>query len=150
MKKHYREAQDAWEGFDGGEYVYNEKAEKRYESSVWRFLAGAAILMLCFVIFMQAKELVIITTGNRIEAAYSESLNGAETAKYVDTNGKIHLYDVTGLNSVHTEEEIILYYVENIDEAIPKTSWKQWIVYYSFFAVVGGISIWRLRKIYKK
>ena len=59
------------------------------------------------------------------------------------------MYDVSGMSAVHEDSQIQLYYLENIQDAIPKTKWQQWALYYGFFGILLGISVWRIVKVYK-
>ncbi len=150
MKRRTRECEDAWEGFDGRQYEYNEVEERKYESSVWKYLAVGSILLFLIVIFMHTKELYIILQGECIEAVYYIGSDGSEIAKYESPEGKVYRYNISQMNSVHTKDKIMMYYIDNVQEAIPKTKWTLWCMYYMFFGCLGGLSIWRIRKIYKK
>ncbi len=150
MKKGYREAENAWEGCDGREYVYNDAEEKQYESTVWKYLAVGSILLFLLVIYSHFLELRVVWQGTCIEAVYEVKSNGEEIARYVDADGKLYLYNVSGMDSVHTEDIILLYYLDDIDEAIPKTGWKQWFWYYLIFGCLGSLSIWKICRIYKR
>ncbi len=150
MKKRYRESEDAWEGFDGREVVYNEKEEKRYESTVWKYLLGLAIIVLIIVVLKHIGEIQLYSQGHCIEAVYVKYENGSEVARYVDADNKLHIFDITGMNSVHDREMVKLYYEENMRDAKPLTRWTEWALYYTFFGLMLLISIWRLRKVYKR
>ncbi len=150
MKKGHRATENAWEGFDGGEYVYNEAADKKYESRIWKYLAGASGLLMLLIILMHVKELIIVSQGTCIEAAYYKASDGVEIATYIDENEKQYRYDISGMDAVHSENSVRLYYLDDIFNAVPKTEWMLWCKYYLFFGCLGGLSLWRIRKIYGK
>ncbi len=150
MKKQYRESEDAWEGFDGREVVYNEKEEKKYESTVWKYLLGVAIIMLLIVVFKHVEEIRLYTKGHCIEAVYMKNGNGTEVARYINEDNRLQIFDITGMNAVHDGERVKLYYMENINTATPMTRWTEWALYYIFFGVLLCVSLWRIFRVYKK
>lgn len=150
MARRGRECENAWDGFDTSETVYNEKEEKRYEGTIWKYLAMLALVLLALIIYMHVKELNIINNGVCIVASYDVDSFGNEIVRYCDENNKLYMYDVSGMSASHEDAQIRLYYLENIQDAIPKTKWQLWIMYYSFFGLLLGVCIWRLGKVYKK
>jgi len=149
MAKRGRECEDAWGGFDTQATVYNPEEEKRYESTVWKYIIGVALAVLALVIYMHAKELNIVNNGTCIVASYYVDNSGNEIVRYSDENNKLYIYNVSGLSAVHEENQIRLYYLENIQDAVSKTKWQLWAAYYAFFGALLGISVWRIIKIYK-
>lgn len=149
MARRWRECEDAWDGFDTQATVYNEKEEKQYEGTVWKYLGIAALVVLALVIYMHSKELHIIHNGTCIVASYKVDSLGKEIVRYYDENNRLYIYDVSGMSAMHGETEIRLYYLENIQEAVPQTKWWLWAMYYGFFAALLSVCVWRLYKIYK-
>lgn len=149
MARRGRECEDAWGGFDGQETVYDPKEEKSYESLVWKYIIGVAVVALMAVIFLHSKELKVINSGSCIVASYEVDEYGNEFAWYMDEAGRNYKYDVSGLSAAHEETQIELYYVDNIREAIPRTKWQLWAAYYAFFGALLGVSLWRIVKVYK-
>lgn len=146
----WRENENAWDGFDTRASVYNEKEEKRYEGTIWKYLAMVALVLLGLIIYIHSKELHIINKGKSITASYSVDSKGNEIVKYCDENDKLYLYNISGLSVEHDENLIQLYYLDNVKDAIPKTKWQLWLMYYLVFGTMLSISVWRLRKVYKK
>lgn len=149
MARRGRECEDAWGGFDGQASIYDPKEEKSYESLVWKYIVGIALLALAAVIYMHSRELKVIQNGTCIVASYEPDEYGNEYAWYTDETGKHYKYDVSGLSAAHEGTEIKIYYVDNIREGIPQTKWQLWAAYYTFFGALLGFSVWRIVKIYK-
>lgn len=149
MARRGRECEDAWGGFDTAQTVYDPKEEKRYESLVWKYLAGVALVVCALVFYMHTKELHIINNGTCIVASYDVDSHGNEIVRYSDENEKLYMYNVSGLSAVHEETQICLYYLDNVQDAVSKTKWQLWAVYYLFFGILFGFSVWRIIKINK-
>lgn len=149
MAKRGRECEDAWGGFDGQETVYDPKEERSYESLVWKYIIGIALIALAAVIFLHSKEMKIINNGTCIVASYELDDYGNEVAWYTDEANRHYKYNVSGLSAAHDDAEIKLYYTDNIRDAIPKTKWQLWTGYYAFFGILLGVSLWRIIKVYK-
>lgn len=149
MVRRGRECEEAWGGFDGQATVYDPKEERSYESLVWKYVMGIALIALVAVIYIHSKELNIINKGTCIEASYEQDEYGNEFAWYTDDKNRYYKYDVSGLNVVHEEKSIELYYVNDVRDAIPRSKWQLWAVYYTFFGTLLGISVWRIIKAYK-
>lgn len=141
---------DAWDGFDRGEYVYNESSEKKYHSTLWKVLAGVFLLTLLVLTVSLVKELTLVFYGQKIEADYYVDSNGRAKAGYYDADRNFYAYDFTGMEAVHDEDSITLYYTDNIRKAVLRTPWWYWARRYTFFLVLAGFSIWRIYKIYHK
>lgn len=150
MRNRSAESTNAWDGCGAGENVYNEKEDKRYQSSIWKYLLGVAIFMLAFVIFNHAKELNVIWNGTAIEADYYIDDLGRPMARYYDENEKLYMYQISASRAVHGEDTITMYYFDTPHDAIFKSTWTSWAWYYVIFGVIFAISLWRIIVIYKQ
>lgn len=92
------------------------------------------------------KERNIIRQGNAIVCDYYVETDGDEIARYYDDAGKLYTFNVTTMSAVHTQDSITMFYMSDIEQAIPETSLKGWLFYYLFFGMLGGISLWRIIK----
>lgn len=146
MRQQKLDSRNAWDGFDGTNYEYDEKVEKKYDGAIWKYLLGAAIFILFLTTISMIKEQNIIRNGTAILCDYYVENDGDEIARFYDADGKLHTFNVTTMSAVHTEESITMYYMDVIDDAVPKTSIKGWLFYYLFFGSIGAISIWRIIK----
>ena len=146
MKLQKIESRNAWDGFDGTDYEYDEKAEKKYDGAIWKYLLGAAIFMLFLTSMSLMKEQKIIRNGTSIICDYYVEADGDEIARYYDADNKLYTFNVTTMNATHTEDSITMYYLSDINSAIPKTNIGQWLFYYSLFGILGTVSIWRILK----
>lgn len=150
MRTRSAEAANPWDGCGTGENVYNEKEDKRYQSSIWKYLFGVAALMLAFVIFNHGRELNVIWNGTSIEAEYYLGDSGRPMARYYDENGQLYIYQISATRAVHGENTITMYYTDTPRDAIFASTWISWAGYYVFFGVILAISLWRIIIIYKK
>lgn len=146
MKLQKIESRNAWDGFDGTDYEYDEKAEKKYDGAIWKYLLGAAIFMLFLTSMSLVKEQNIIRKGTSIICDYYVEADGDEIARYYDVDNILYTFNVTSMNTVHTQDSITMYYLSDLNSAIPQTSIMNWLFYYSFFGALGAVSIWRIRK----
>lgn len=146
MKQQKIESRNEWDGFDSTKYEYDEKIEKKYDGAIWKYLLGATIFMLLLVSMSLIKELNIIRNGSAIECDYYIEADGDEIARFYDMDNELYTFNVTSMNAVHTADSIIMYYLSDIDEAVPQTSIKGWLFYYFFFGALGTVSIWRIMK----
>ena len=146
MKQQKIESRNAWDGFDRTDYEYDEKAEKKYDGAIWKYLLGVAICMLFLVSMSLVKEQNIIINGTSIICDYYVEADGDEIARYYDADDKLYTFNVTSMNVVHTVDSITMYYLSDIDSSIPQTPIRDWLLYYSFFGSLGIVSIWRIVK----
>ncbi len=148
MKQQKIESRNAWDGFDGTEYEYDEKAEKKYDGAIWKYLLGVGIVVFALSLWAHVRELQVIKNGTAIECEYYvEDKKKEEIAHYHDTaNNRDYIFNVTMMNAVHTEETITMYYVDDINNAVPRTAVTTWMFYYAFFGTMIAISMWRIRK----
>lgn len=127
--------------------VETEEQDKSYEARIWWVLWGVALIVLIYTVWHQVREYDLIHNGQCIEAEYYV-YNGQEMAKYRDEDNRYHSYNVSGLDAVHDEDTIKLYYKDNLNPAEPHRHPRIWIFSYLLFgAIFAGCSL-RLRKIY--
>ncbi len=143
-------AGDAWDGFDRGEYIYDERSEKKYHSTIWKVLSGVFILSLIVMVVSHVKELNLIFNGKSIEAEYYVESSGRVKASYYDEDRNFYGYDLTEVYAAHSEDSVTLYYMDDIRKAVPRAPWWYWAERYTFFIALLAFSCWRLWKIYHK
>ena len=138
---------DLMEGYDGKNYVYDEKQEKRYESRIWVGIAVCMILVLLRAASWHIEEIYMVHNWQVVEAEYNQK---AQFAYYEDENGKSYQSSVEGFLPDFDGDTIKLYYETNIQNAEPVNSLSFW---FGAYALCGGIlafCAWRIARIYKK
>lgn len=129
--------------------VPTEKEERSLEARIWWALWGVALVVLLYTAWHQIREYDLIHNGQSFEAEY-EVYKGMELARYYDENNHYHSYNIGGLDAVHGENTITMYYKHDIARAQPRVNPRLWIFSYVFFgAGFVGCSL-RLRKIYSQ
>ena len=134
----------------GASAYYDKKAEQRYESRIWKCLLGVAILVFASTLWLHIQEVQVIYNGSMIECAYYVDDRGVGNASYYDEEDKLYTFKITDQRFVHSEDSVKMYYVDNISDAIPKTSIMVWLGYYAFFGILTALCIWRIKVIYSK
>lgn len=138
-----------WDGFDGREIVYDDKKEKAYHSRIWVVLGGIAALILLSLFYQLGKEIVLRINGNKVEAEYYEDALKSYAVFYDENEEKYSVNLSQFFTPVHEGEKITLYYYEDIMEARPMSKPSAWLGYFGFFGVILGVSLWRLRAIWR-
>lgn len=141
---------NAWDGFDRGEYIYEDKSEKKYQSSIWKILAVISAISLIVLAADHIRALQVIRNGNSITAEYYEESNGRQKAVYYDEDGNMYMYNFENAYAVHDKDSIVLYYENDIRKVTPKMVWWTWAGRYALFGILFAISFWRIMKIYRK
>lgn len=144
MAKHQIELFD---GYDGGEYNYDEKKEKRFRSGTWVAAAVFVGLTLIWGISLHVQEILLKTEGECIEAIYNED---AQSARYTGENGRVIIISTDGYVPEHDGESIYLYYRYNPHAAKPVNRLGFWLGIYLFLGSILCLCIWRIVRIYKK
>lgn len=134
------------DGFDGSEIVYDEKAEKSYHARIWWALFIAATLIFLRGVTFHIDEVKLVKTGNMIVANYNDT---TAQAFYIEDNGTYHQYDVSGYSAAHEENQIKLYYEDEIAYALPARETGFWIKTYLFFGGAMLFTGYKLWKVYK-
>lgn len=129
--------------------VETEQQEKSYEARIWWALWCVALTVLIYTVWHQYREFDLVHNGQCIEAEY-HVYNGNELARYRDENNGYHSYNVSGMDAIHGEQTILLYYKDNIAHAEPHRHPRVWLFSYVLFVpIFVGCSL-RLRKIYRQ
>ena len=140
---------NSWDGFDGGEIVYDDKAEKVYHSKIWIVLGGIAALILISLCCRLGSEIMLKMNGNSIEAEYCKDASKIYAWIYAD-DGKTYSVNLEQYFApVHNGDSITLYYYDDITQAKPISQVSAWVGYFSFFGLILGISAWRLHAIWR-
>lgn len=137
---------DSWDGFDSQANVYDEKKDKKWNSGIWKLIACLSALMLIYIFTNHMRELLLAKQGICIDAEYDET---KMMARYVDEKGQQYTYYLNAYDPEYKDGHVKLYYRYNIRAAKPKSAAASFVKNYAIFAVIFGISAWRIWKIYK-
>lgn len=137
---------DSWDGFDSQAHIYDEKKDKKWNSGIWKLIACLSALMLIYIFYNQMKEILLIKQGICIDAEYDET---KMLARYIDEDGQLYMYNLNAYDPEVKDGHVKLYYRYNIHAAKPKSDVLSIIKDYAFFAILFGVSAWRIWKIYK-
>lgn len=129
--------------------VETDRQERSYEARIWWALWGIALLALIYTVYHQFREYDLIHNGQCIEAEYFTH-NGQERARYYDENGGYHGYNLSGMDAVHGEHTVLLYYKTNLSAAEPRLHPRVWIIAYILFVPLLAGASFRLYRIYHK
>lgn len=138
---------ESWDGFDGRDFNYDEKKDKKWNSGIWKLIACLAALMLLYIFVNHMKDLLLVKQGICLDAEYDEEKG---TAFYRDEKGQQYTYYLHSYDPESTDGRVKLYYRNNIRAARPRNSTISYIRNYSFFAVILAAAVWRIWKVYKK
>lgn len=128
-----------------GKKLSKQEKKKYGLIRLWVILAVISFMILVSIAFGHTNELTLRLWGHRIEAEYTEKGNHRE-ARYVDEQGTLHTYDLSGYFPVHDGDRITLYYTNNLEEVTPENSMVSWLLYYLFFGAVFGFCMWQIHK----
>ncbi len=128
-------------------HVETAREERSFEARIWWAFWGISLVVLCYTVFHQVKEYDLVHNGNSFEASY-EVYKDQELVTYYDENNHYYSYNVSGMDAVHGEDTIMMYYTDDIDRAQPHIDPKIWIFPYTLFGIMFVVSSLRLRKIY--
>lgn len=127
-----------------------EQDERSYEARIWWVFWIIAVVVIAYTIWHQYRNYDLVHNGTCIEAEYM-LYNGEEIARYRDETGRIVAsYNLGGLNAIHDEDTVLLYYKDNINFAEPERELKSWLYAYVIFIPVLIGTTWKLITIYKK
>jgi len=133
-----------------GKYQQYEtiKDQRSYDARIWWALWAIALLVLIFTVWHTVRQRDLIRNGNCIEADYY-TYNGQELARYIDPEGRIYSFNVSGLSTVHLENTVLLYYKDQISLAEPQINPKLFLACYIGFGLALVLISCKLVKIYK-
>ncbi len=129
--------------------VESEKSHKSYQARIWWALWGVAIVVLIYTAWTQIRELHLMHSGNKIVARYY-TYSGAELVEYEDpVTHRIYSYNVSGLETVHGDDTITMYYWTDISTAAAQRDPMIYVKAYLFFGIAFVLISIRIRRIYK-
>lgn len=134
---------DSWDGFDAGEYVYDERKEKKWRTGIWKVSICLTSLIILYLITDHIKEIRLVMEGTMIEAEYDEEKG---IARYRDDKGMLHTYNMSSYFPAHEGGTIKLYYIGSVNYAMPRNTLASRVFYYLFFGAILAVSLWRLKK----
>jgi hypothetical protein len=132
-------------GPDQGHYdKMEEKKDKHLMAAIWIGLFIFSTAMLVLTVYGHIKEVKLYYTGNYIDVTYRE---GMRSATLIDASGKAHNCKFYSDFSKHTEDKIRLYYYgDKMENAMPMSSASYYILMYSGFGILWGISFYLMYK----
>lgn len=124
---------------------YDEHVKKdiKYHRTVWRVLIGVAIVALAFTIALSVQEYDYMHNGTAIECKFYQNFDENKAYATYSEGGKYYSYDLKDLYVVYEGDRVMMYYKDNIYNAIPQTPLVVWIVCYAVSIGLLAVSIWR-------
>ena len=129
--------------------VETEKDEQSFEARIWWAFWIIALIVIAYTVYHQCRNYDMMHNGTCIEAEYFV-YNGQEIARYRDDTGNIVSFNLSGLNAVHDEDTIKLYYKDRINFAEPQRETMVWVKSYVIFGLGLLFCSWKLKKIYSR
>ncbi|MCM1100043.1 MAG: hypothetical protein NC079_04730 [Clostridium sp.] len=136
-----------------GRYQYmdmeTEQESKSFEARVWWIFWIIALVVLLYTAYHHWRVSDLVHNGRCIEAEYSV-YNGKELARYRDENNILYSYDLSGLNAIHGEDTVLLYYKDFVSTAEPRRAFTVWLWPYLFSTASLILFSWVLYRIYHR
>lgn len=149
--KYSRDAADSWEGFDGGEYVYDKKEEKSWQSRIWLFLFLFGLFMCLVVGIYMIREQHLVKHGATVTAEYQPDPG---VAVFWDENGRYHSVRVSVFApEISKDNTVTLYYdsskPDGVYDAIPKNKPSSYILPFALFGAIAALGLVMTNRIRK-
>ena len=146
-----RDASNPWEGYDGGQYVYDNKAEKSWHSRIWLFLFLFGLFMCLVTGIYLIREQGLVAHGATVIAEYQPD---TDVAVFWDESGRYHSVRVSLFTpEINSDNTVTLYYdvskPDGIYDAVPRNKPSSYIRIFLFFgsiAALGLIMMIRIRR----
>lgn len=146
-----RDASNPWEGYDGGQYVYDNKAEKSWHSRIWLFLFLFGLFMCLVTGIYLIREQGLVAHGATVIAEYQPDTG---VAVFWDESGRYHSVRVSLFTpEINSDNTVTLYYnvskPDGIYDAVPRNKPSSYIRIFLFFgsiAALGLIMMIRIRR----
>lgn len=129
--------------------VESEKDEQSYEARIWWVFWIVAVVVIAYTAYLQYLNYDLVHNGQCIEAEYYV-YNNQELARYKDENGMLVNKSLEGLNAIHGEDTVLLYYKDYMSLAEPKRETSAWLYSYLIFIPMLAGTTWKLITIYKR
>lgn len=141
--KFNRDAENPWEGFDGGQYVYDKKEEKSWHSRIWLFLFLFGAFMCLITGIYLIRERHLITNGASITAEYQPDTG---VAVFWDESGRYHSVRVNLFSpEIRSDNTLTLYYddekADGVYDAVPKNKPSFYIRLFAFFGAIAALGL---------
>lgn len=130
-------------------HVETRQEEISYEARIWWALWAVALVVLLYTAYHHSREYDLVHNGQCIEAEYYV-FEGREKAKYWDENNNLYMYDLSGMDAVHGEDTVLLYYKEVVALAEPHRDIRVWLYPYLFSGFAISVFSWILYRIYHR
>lgn len=129
--------------------VETAKDEQSYEARVWWVFWIIALIVIIYTAWHQYRNYDLVHNGKCVEAQYYV-YNEQEQARFKDENGNWVNKSLEGLNAIHDEDTVLVYYKDYMSLAEPKRDPKAWLYSYLIFVPLLAGTTWKLVTIYKK
>ncbi|MBQ7360786.1 MAG: hypothetical protein IJW63_11920 [Lachnospiraceae bacterium] len=140
---------DGYDGFDGRETVYDAKAEKKYESTIWKVLLVVGLIVFVVATALTVENIQLYLNGNTIEGTYDEVKSSVVV--HVEGGPDRYIYIDGGIKQKLVDGKATLYYAgENFLQARELLEPGFYFMAYGVAVVLVTGSGLMLRKIYKK
>lgn len=126
-----------------------EQDEKSFNARIWWVLWLVALVVLIYTAYHNIRSFDLIHNGNCIEAEYFV-YNGQERARYIDSDNHYYSYNLTGMDPIHEETTVKLYYKDYLQLAEPRRNPKIWLFTYLGFGAALCFCSYKLIKIYRQ
>ncbi len=140
---------DGYDGFDGRETVYDAKAEKKYESTIWKVLLVIGLIVFVVATALTIENIQLYRNGNTITGVYDAEKSSVLVA--VEGGPNRYIYVDGGVKQKLVDGKATLYYTgENYLQAQELLEPGFYFMAYGVAIVLVAGSGLMLRKIYKK
>lgn len=126
-----------------------EQDDKSFDARIWWVFWIVALVVILYTVYHHSRSWDLVHNGNCIEAEYFV-YNGQEMARYYDESNRYYSYNLSGLDPIHEENTIKLYYKDNLRLAEPRRNPKIWIFSYLGFGAGFAFCSYTLVKIYRQ
>ena len=140
---------DGYDGFDGRETVYDAKAEKKYESTIWKVLLVVGIIVFVVATALTIENINLLLNGKTVTGPYD-----AEKSSVViqmEEGPDRYIYVDGGVHQKLKDGTATLYYTgDNFLKAQELLEPGFYVLAYGTALVLILGSGFMIRKIYKK
>lgn len=149
--KYNRDTENPWEGFDGGQNIYDKKEEKSWHSRIWLFLFLFGLFMCLVVGIYLIREQHLVKHGATVTAEYQPDTG---VAVFWDESGRFHSVRVSLFTpAINSDNTVTLYYdasaPDGVYDAIPRnkpSSYVRLFIFFGAIAALGLVMTIRIRK----
>ena len=140
---------DGYDGFDARETVYDAKAEKKYEATIWKVLLTVGLAVFVVATALAIENIRLYISGNTIEGVYIEQKSSVLIE--MEEGPDRYIFIDGGINQKLVDGKATLYYMgDNFLKAKELTEPEFYFMSYGFALILILGSGKMIHKIYKK